>query len=702
MKISTALKLTAVCVLASIAPACAFADEFTVNVTVSIHTDIFSKIDLIPSTVEVLYPSKAQITMVDRNGNPRVGRNISLYVRTGNPADVTISQPSLTDVGGKSQGSVYASKPGVYEICAKDITEQIVVEIEKCQNLYVVTTPPPIMLEEGQYTIGKENTVGWTPGGSLKYQYYVEMSTNSDFSTISANSGWINDTSYTFTELQNGQMYFYRVKARNEYGSESGWSNSVYSVQSVNGPLIVLEKISISDDVYTSKWGENSVISLRYRITDSAGVDSVKLSCVGQDRQKRGCGASISNDGEIFIGTIKVVNLEKQINGNLYPSYTFCVDAVNKKGNSSSDCTGVVNIPNESKVNTGEERITFPAVVGKLTEIPAVIRNAVKVFMEQNADLLSRKSPSEIRSLSLTTLAVNVSVALALFVSLTSSLPYFVAQIGLNFLSMLGLRKRGVPNGYVYDSFSKDPIRQAIVRVYKKDGELVWTDVTNQFGYFKTIEIEDGEYYITVSASGYLFPSKTIFGSSDAPLENIYHGEVFKPSNNLVPKFAIPLDKAKVGFWVMFKEKTIYFLKLLLHLLNLVVFLAGLVISMYAVYVNPIWTNYLILVVYIFSAVITVTPILTKREKYGYVTDEQGNKLKGVEIGLFESDFNRLVYKRVSDEQGRYRFVADKGNYYLSVLNPEYSIIDNGEISDIRVTKSSGEIIRPNIVVRRV
>jgi hypothetical protein len=133
-----------------------------------------------------------------------------------------------------------------------------------------------------------------------------------------------------------------------------------------------------------------------------------------------------------------------------------------------------------------------------------------------------------------------------------------------------------------------------------------------------------------------------------------------------------------------------------------VVFLAGLVISMYAVYVNPIWTNYLILVVYIFSAVITVTPILTKREKYGYVTDEQGNKLKGVEIGLFESDFNRLVYKRVSDEQGRYRFVADKGNYYLSVLNPEYSIIDNGEISDIRVTKSSGEIIRPNIVVRRV
>jgi len=361
-----------------------------------------------------------------------------------------------------------------------------------------------------------------------------------------------------------------------------------------------------------------------------------------------------------------------------------------------------VNIPNESKVNTGEERITFPAVVGKLTEIPAVIGNAVKVFMEQNADLLSRKSPSEIRSLSLTTLAVNVSVALALFVSLTSSLPYFVAQIGLNFLSMLGLRKRGVPNGYVYDSFSKDPIRQAIVRVYKKDGELVWTDVTNQFGYFKTIEIEDGEYYITVSASGYLFPSKTIFGSSDAPLENIYHGEVFKPSNNLVPKFAIPLDKAKVGFWVMFKEKTIYFLKLLLHLLNLVVFLAGLVISMYAVYVNPIWTNYLILVVYIFSAVITVTPILTKREKYGYVTDEQGNKLKGVEIGLFESDFNRLVYKRVSDEQGRYRFVADKGNYYLSVLNPEYSIIDNGEISDIRVTKSSGEIIRPNIVVRRV
>lgn len=702
MKINTALKFVVACVFASIIPTCVIADEFTVNVTVSIHTDIFSKIDLVPSTVEILYPSKAQMSIIDGNGSPKVGRNIFLYVKTGNPSDVTISQPQLTDSNGKSMGSIYASKAGVYEICARDITEQIVIEIEKCQNLYVVVTPPPVVVEEGQYTIGKENTISWTPGGNLKYQYYAEVSTSSDFSIITGNSGWINETSYTFTGLQGGQMYFYRVKARNEYGSESGWSNSVYSVQSLNGPAIVLEKISISEDVYRNKWSESSIISLRYRITDSAGVDSVKLLCFGQDKQKKECGASISNDSDIFTATVKVSNLEKQADGNLYSSYTFCVDAVNKTGNSSSDCTAIVNIRGETTTSSGEEHITFSSAVAKITEIPAVIGNAVKVFMEQNADLLTKKSPSEIRSLSLTTLAVNVSVALTLFISLTSSLPYFMAQIGLNFLSMLGLRKRGIPNGYVYDSFSKDPIRQAIVRVYKKNGELIWTDVTNQFGYFKTIDIENGEYYMTVSASGYSFPSKTIFGSSDAPLENIYHGEVFKPSENSVPKFAIPLDKVEVEFSVKLKEKIVYFLKLVLHLLNLVIFLAGLVVSIYAVYINPIWTNYLILVVYIFSAVITVTPILTRREKYGFVTDEKGNKLKGVEIGLFESDFNRLVYKRVSDEQGKYRFVADKGNYYLSVLNPEYSIIDNGNISNIKVKKDSGEIIKPNIVVRRI
>jgi subtilisin-like proprotein convertase family protein len=44
--------------------------------------------------------------------------------------------------------------------------------------------------------------------------YYAECSTDPDFDNIVANSGWMIDRSYTFTELDPAQEYWYRTKAR--------------------------------------------------------------------------------------------------------------------------------------------------------------------------------------------------------------------------------------------------------------------------------------------------------------------------------------------------------------------------------------------------------------------------------------------------------------------------------------------------------
>ncbi len=48
--------------------------------------------------------------------------------------------------------------------------------------------------------------------GDIKY--YAESAADTNFDNVVANSGWISETSYTFTNLEPGQTYWYSVKAR--------------------------------------------------------------------------------------------------------------------------------------------------------------------------------------------------------------------------------------------------------------------------------------------------------------------------------------------------------------------------------------------------------------------------------------------------------------------------------------------------------
>jgi hypothetical protein len=88
----------------------------------------------------------------------------------------------------------------------------------------------PLLHAEPEVTLGTSNTISWEPvPGAV--EYYAECAADANFTSIAYSTGWITETSYEFTGLQLGRLYWYSVKARNSAGTETGWSNVESSLQ---------------------------------------------------------------------------------------------------------------------------------------------------------------------------------------------------------------------------------------------------------------------------------------------------------------------------------------------------------------------------------------------------------------------------------------------------------------------------------------
>ena len=103
--------------------------------------------------------------------------------------------------------------------------------------------PPtnPVIAPEPAYTAGASNTISWgaaVDSGVGGVQYLAEMSTSSTFSTVTATVGWTAFTSATFSSLSDGTTYYFRVRARDAFGRESGSSAVTASTQDNSPPSV--------------------------------------------------------------------------------------------------------------------------------------------------------------------------------------------------------------------------------------------------------------------------------------------------------------------------------------------------------------------------------------------------------------------------------------------------------------------------------
>jgi hypothetical protein len=667
-----------------------FGTEGQVEINAAITEDAASTLYVIPDQVEIRRPALVTVTILNAQGEPLSNHYIQLVA-----SGLTLTQPTEpSNEHGVVVVEVFGSNSGSYNICAQDITyEGLVIDILDCDTLYVTPVPVSTLIDEPQYTKGTANSLFWNSLGS-GYEYYIEVSRDSEFSTIKESSGWIPGTMFTFENLVNERMYFYRVKSRNNYGGQSSWSNVEYSVQDSEAPEITVISVGDIGDNNTVVWESNYEVEIIYRVEENLALDDVIFYCVRQDGTKEECGVTSSN-GVMYTTTITLGSLDKESINNLFSNYTFCVEASDIAGNVTEKCDITLNIPKWGEEDDEPEPPKeVPTYVGR------IIRDVVDITQDSMDNMFGDLDDYTLQDIGTTTSIATITISFATLIGGLLYLPIYLYQLFLNLLRWLGFRKTGSRIGYVYDSSTKDPISQAIVRVYEKDGGLVWTDVTDSKGLFGPV-LEDGTYTIKVSARDYEFPSTVIFGKSDYPLENVYHGEEFEVKDGVIPEFAIPLDPVDISW---FRKSLISFsnrFRVFYKILSILLFVFGLIFSIYAYSKTQTWFNFLIIMLYIPAFAMIIFGLFKKKPKYGVVKNKSGEPIKGVSVGLRDVEFDKIVGKRITDGEGRYRFVVDKGEYQLEILETNYEVLGIEEGED-KVLSDGALLIARDIVVKPI
>ena len=298
---------------------------------------------------------------------------------------------------------------------------------------------------------------------------------------------------------------------------------------------------------------------------------------------------------------------------------------------------------------------------------------------------ISELSEEELNTAIATTTTVTVTVGMASTGFMQSF--YLIFHFFNSIFNAIGFKGKRKPFGYVYDSVTKEPISNTVVRIYSKD-KLVDTTVTNVDGMFLA-NLKEGKYTIKVKKGDYKFPSTLIKGTEDYPLKNIYKGEILnnKEESDLI--VSIPLDKIELSNQKKFLVTIRSLLSGILTIGNILLFTFGILLIIYTYYKAPTSFNWYIILLYIPALYFLTRSIFGKTSIYGKVVDKNKKAISDVELSLVDKEFNEVVAKRVTDKKGRYRFVCKKGLYDLKIGR---DII----LSDIKI-KKDGYILAKKI-----
>jgi len=104
-------------------------------------------------------------------------------------------------------------------------------------DVETIVVGPPTVNALPSFTAANEIAATWATN-MLNAQFYAEIATDVDFTTIAQNSGWIPETSYIFQNLTDGQTYYIRVKLRDIDSTETDFSEIVSTIIDTSAPTV--------------------------------------------------------------------------------------------------------------------------------------------------------------------------------------------------------------------------------------------------------------------------------------------------------------------------------------------------------------------------------------------------------------------------------------------------------------------------------
>jgi len=264
----------------------------------------------------------------------------------------------------------------------------------------------------------------------------------------------------------------------------------------------------------------------------------------------------------------------------------------------------------------------------------------------------------------------------------------------------LKVRKKHNSFIVVYDAVSKEPISLAIIRFMRVGAGLVDTQVTNEYG-IVDVALPEGEYNILVSARDYKYPSSVITVSNDDTYENIYRGGKLFAKEGVPINISIPLDPINSDDKSYNLAKFRSVLANMVEVLQYLLLVVGFIFAGIAYMGSSTTVNLIVLALYFVIILINIYITIKGNRNYGKVKDTYGNAISGMTLSLVERKYDRVSAVRVTDKNGKYRFVVPPANYSLVSNDPKYRINGNIDISKDKDSASS-LIINKNILVERI
>ena len=220
--------------------------------------------------------------------------------------------------------------------------------------------------------------------------------------------------------------------------------------------------------------------------------------------------------------------------------------------------------------------------------------------------------------------------------------------------------------GVVFDSYTKQPLADAIVYLMNYEKErMVDLKITDENGRFGFLIGEDGKYAVRVKIGEYSIATNksedSLYGDLYTEPIDLKKGDVFDLSISL---------EAKNFNWNNFTQKVIvkynsFFFRFIKNLLNLV-YIIGIIISVYNIIYYPGLLNYLMLIFYV--SLIFYNILFKDNKKFGSVIQKiNRSPLPFSVVALHDISTGERINFAISDVLGRYYLLMKDGNYVLKL-----------------------------------